>query len=104
MSKFSLLSADFGGPAFAKDYDPWTVVDSFGRYGIYKSLLSSYKAASIVPSTSVGTVEETKAANVLNKPALVIPSSTKSRRSGSVGTKSTTSSVGGGSGQGSSKS
>ena len=96
ISKFSLLTADFGRVAFANDYDLWTFVDSFGRSRIYKSLLSSFKAAFIVPSVSVRTVEETKSASVLNKPALVFLSSTKRRRSGSAGTKSTNFFVGGG--------
>ena len=104
LAKFSLLSVDFGRAAFANDYDPWTFVDSFGRSRIYKSLLSSYKAASVAPSASVGTVEETASSSALSKQlALDIPSSTKKRRSGSVGTKSTSSSVKSVSGQGSSK-
>ena len=103
MSKFSLLTSSFGRAAFASDYDPWTFVDTFGRSRIYKSLLSSYKAASIAPSASVRTVEETKSANVLNKSALTVPSNSKRKRSGSVGTRSTTSSTGGNSGQTSSK-
>ena len=100
MAKFFLLTADFGQAVFADDYDPWTYVDSFGRTRIYKALLSSYKAATILPSVSVRTVEEARSASVLNKSALAIPSSTKRRRSGSVGSKSTTSSVGSSSGQG----
>ena len=94
LAKFSLLSVDFGRTAFANDYDPWTFVDSFGRSRIYKSLSSSYKAASVAPSASVRTVEETASSSALSKqPALDIPSSLKRNRSGSVGTKSTSSSV-----------
>ena len=94
LAKFSLLCVDFGRAAFANDYDPWTFVESFGRSRIYKSLLSSYKAASVAPSASVRTVEETASSSALSKqPALHIPSSLKRKRSGSVGTKSTSSSV-----------
>ena len=86
MAKFSLLSVDFGRAVFAKDYDPWTFVDSFGRSRIYKSLLSSYKAASVAPSTSVRTVEETTSSSALSmQPALDVPSSTKRKRSGVPG-------------------
>ena len=94
MAKFSLLAAEFGRAVLVDEYDPWTYVDSFGRSRIYKSLLSSYKAATIAPSVSVRTVEESMLASVLDKSALTIPSSTKRRRSGSVGSRSTTSSVG----------
>ena len=104
MAKFSLLSVDFGRAAFANDYDPWAFVDSFGRSRIYESLLSSYKAASVAPSASVRTVEETASSSALSKqPALEFPSSTKRTRSGSAGTRPTTSSVKGVSKQGPSK-
>ena len=104
MANFSLLSVDFGRSAFANDYDPWTFVDSFGRSRIYKSLLFSYKTASVALSISVRTVEESTSSSALSKqPALDIPSSTKRKRSESVGIKSTTYSVRSVSGQGSSK-
>ena len=94
MSKFSVLSVDFGRTAFSSDYDPWSFVDSFGRSRIYKSLLTSYKSASVAPVTTVRTVEETASSSALSKqPALDIPSCTKRKRSGSAGSKSTTSSV-----------
>ena len=92
MAKFSLLSVDFGQTALSDDYGPWTFVDTLARSRIYKSLLTSHKTACTGTAVSVKMTEGAKASSSVDKSALEVPTQRKRKLSGSVATKSTTSS------------
>ena len=80
LSKFSLLTSDFGRTAFAPTYNPWDYVDTFGRSKIYKALFSSYKVAAAGPQGNVVSLDPRETSPVPEQSALQIPSSTKKRR------------------------
>ena len=83
LEKFSVLSSSFERSAFSVDYDPWTLVDEFGRSKIYKSLLTSYKAVTAVPSTRSVRIEKDTASSIPDDSAIKVPSKKQRKRAGS---------------------
>ena len=83
LEKFSVLSASFERSAFSSDYDPWTYVDEFGRFKIYKSLLSSYKTVTAVPSARSVRMEKDTTSSVPDDSALKVPFKKLRKRAGS---------------------
>ena len=83
LEKFSVLSSSFERSAFSADYDPWTLVDEFGRSKIYKSLLTSYKAVTAVPSTRSVRIEKDTASSIPDDSAIKVPSKKQRKRAGS---------------------
>ena len=83
LEKFSVLSSSFERSAFSADYDPWTLVDEFGRSKIHKSLLTSYKAVTAVPSTCSVRIEKDTASSIPDDSAVKVPSKKQRKRAGS---------------------
>ena len=94
LAKFSTLSTSFGRSAFSPDYDPWAYVDTFGRSGIYKSLLSTYRKADSAPKRVSVQEDLGESSTVCDQSAVKFPSS-KKRRRGRSGSRSSASSVAG---------
>ena len=89
LEKFSVLSSSFERSAFSADYDPWTLVDEFGRSKIYKSLLTSYRAVTAVPSTRSVRIEKDTASSIPDDSAIKVPSKKQKPFKGPLKTKCT---------------
>ena len=83
LEKFSALSSSFERSAFSTEYDPWTFVDEFGRSKIYKSLLTSYRAVTAVPSSRSVRMEKDTSSSVPDDSAAKVPSRKQRKRAGS---------------------
>ena len=83
LEKFPVLSSSFERSAFSSDYDAWTIVEEFGRSKIYKSLLTSYKAVTAVPSTRSVRIEKYTSSSVPDDSVVKLPSKKQRKRAGS---------------------
>ena len=92
LARFSSLTASFGRTAFSSDYDPWTHVDTFGRSKMYKSLLATYRKSDSAPKRVTVQEDLEDSCTVGDQSAVKLPSS-KKRKRGRSGSRSTTSSV-----------
>ena len=92
LAKFSALAASFGCAAFSPEYDPWAFTDTFGRSKIYKSLLATHRKADSAPKTASAQGDLEGSSTVGDQSAVRFPSS-KKRKRGRSGSRSSTSSV-----------
>ena len=93
LNDFSLLSASFGRSAFSPEYDPWTYVDVFGRGKIFKSLVSTYRAALSESAERVRGLDNPNVSIMGETPAVQPPSDTKRMRMERSSSRSRASSV-----------
>ena len=91
---FSVLAASFRRAAFSPEYDPWTCTDTFGRSKIYKSLLAAHRKANSVPKRASAQGDLVGSSTVGDQSNVRFPSS-KKRKRGRSGSRSSTSSVAG---------
>ena len=94
LAKFSALAASFGRAAFSPEYDPWTYTDIFGRSKIYKSFLATHRKADSAPKRASAQGDLEGSSTVGDQSAVRFPSS-KKRKRGRSGSRSSTSSVAG---------
>ena len=94
LAKFSALAESFERTAFSSEYDPWLYTDTFGRSRIYKSLLSSHRKADSAPKRTSTQGDLVGTSTVGDQSAVRFPSS-KKRKWGRSGSRSSTSSVAG---------
>ena len=92
LARFSSLTASFGRTTFSSDYDPWTNVDTFDRSKIYKSLLATYRKSDSAPKRVTVQEDLEDSCTVGDQSAVKLPSS-KKRKRGRSGSRSSTSSV-----------
>ena len=92
LAKFSALTASFARFAFSSDYDPWTHVDTFGRSKIYKSLLATHRKADSAPKRVTIQEDLEDSCTVGDQSAVKLPSS-KKRKRGRSGSRSSSSSI-----------
>ena len=95
LTRFSLSSASFGWDAYCPTYDPWEIVDDFGRSKIDKSLLATYRSIHFGPSGSSVQMEVEEGGSVRDEAALRVPSGGKRRRQDRSKPRSASSSVAG---------
>ena len=94
LANFSALAASFGRTAFSPEYNPWAYTDTFGRSKIYKSLLATHRKADSAPKRASAQGDLEGSSTVGDQSAVRFPSS-KKRKRGRSGSRSSTSSVAG---------
>ena len=94
LAKISALAASFGRAAFSPEYDPWTYTDTFGRSKICKSLLATHRKTDSAPKRASAQGDLGGSSTVGDQSAVRFPSS-KKRKRGRSGSRSSTSSVAG---------